>query len=445
MGQKSWTPAQIEEAVAKGDSLVICDNLVLRTDGYEKIHPGGRFTIEKNFGRDIAKFYYGNYSLTNGKLSKSHTHGGQANSILMSMIVGVIDDQHDVVEMPTKIFAKHTFTDTIATFTFKSVNGKNIRNYKGWYQDLSMVAKHFTVSSQALPHIKRQYTICQTMEMHCLKALYKLAKDIIEGGPGSQIRLDESLFNGNDTNQISLTLKNYKRPNGVATQIFNVDLVNYQSSLLHENTVVATPFSSNNRASVMIVPHEEDNFGNRVVPAGVEAKSSGTQEPWNLNGIEASQFDSDKSLRRNPNVGFMKAASKKSNSSFDSSASPPKNSLGFSPSMPKHVSSKVLENVQEEDDHHSSQNDGDDPRDKDSLDFDALKVLISVNKEAEGSPDQNAINIRKLSEQLRNSKKRSVPAIQTKAPKITVSPFSKSPTDAAISDILEANSRANQP
>ena len=68
-GLKSWTPSQIERAVAQGDPLVICDNMVLRTDGYERIHPGGRFTIEKNFGRDIAKFYYGNYSLTNGKMS----------------------------------------------------------------------------------------------------------------------------------------------------------------------------------------------------------------------------------------------------------------------------------------------------------------------------------------------------------------------------------------
>ena len=55
------------------------------------------------------------------------------------------------------------------------------------------------------------------MEAKCLRALYKLAKDIIEGGPGSQIRLDESLFDGSDTDKISLTLKNYKRPNGVAT------------------------------------------------------------------------------------------------------------------------------------------------------------------------------------------------------------------------------------
>ena len=55
------------------------------------------------------------------------------------------------------------------------------------------------------------------MEMRVLKALYKLAKDILDSGPGSQIRLDESLFASDDTNKISFTMKNYKRPNGVAT------------------------------------------------------------------------------------------------------------------------------------------------------------------------------------------------------------------------------------
>ena len=133
IGQRVYTPAEIEESVAQGEPLCICDNLVLRTDGYERIHPGGKFTIVKNFGRDIAKFYYGNYSLTNDKLSKPHTHTVQANQILQSMIVGVIYDQHDVVEIPSKIFAKHTLTDNIATFTFKTLDGKVVRNYKSWY------------------------------------------------------------------------------------------------------------------------------------------------------------------------------------------------------------------------------------------------------------------------------------------------------------------------
>ncbi len=69
-----WTPEEIDDAVYAGDSLVVCDNLVLRTNGYEKIHPGGKFTLTKNFGRDISKFYYNNYSLTKGQAP--HTHSG---------------------------------------------------------------------------------------------------------------------------------------------------------------------------------------------------------------------------------------------------------------------------------------------------------------------------------------------------------------------------------
>ena len=206
-------------------------------------------------------------------LTSPHTHTGQANLILRSMIVGVIEDQHDAIEEPTKIFAKHELTDNIATFTFKKLDGLNVRNFKGWYIDLGMVAKHFTVSSRALPHIKRQYTICQTMEMRVLKALYKLAKDILDSGPGSQIRLDESLFHNDDTNKISLTLKNYKRPSGLATQIFNVKLIGYQKSLENDNMLIATQHSSNHKVLKGLAaasmensgtkPGEEDNTPNR--------------------------------------------------------------------------------------------------------------------------------------------------------------------------------------
>ena len=80
-----------------GASLVVCDNLVLRINGYEKIHPGGRFVITKNYGRDIAKFYYGNYALTSGPKTKIYTHSARANDILHSMIIGVIEGQHDAV------------------------------------------------------------------------------------------------------------------------------------------------------------------------------------------------------------------------------------------------------------------------------------------------------------------------------------------------------------
>jgi hypothetical protein len=39
----------------------------LNTNGYERLHPGGKFVLIKNFGRDISKFYYGGYALMQEK------------------------------------------------------------------------------------------------------------------------------------------------------------------------------------------------------------------------------------------------------------------------------------------------------------------------------------------------------------------------------------------
>lgn len=107
-----------------------------------------------------------------------------------------------------------------------------------------------------------------------MKALYKLAKDIIEGGPGSQIRLDESLFEDTDKNQICLTLKNYNRPNGVATQIFDVDLSTYETAGdKQDNFVVATRFSTNSR-QMSIKPMDESGPNKNI--AMLKAKAMGS-------------------------------------------------------------------------------------------------------------------------------------------------------------------------
>ena len=55
------------------------------------------------------------------------------------------------------------------------------------------------------------------MEVSRLKALHKLAKDILQSEKGTQVTLDEKLFSDKETNKISLTIKNYERPNGMAT------------------------------------------------------------------------------------------------------------------------------------------------------------------------------------------------------------------------------------
>lgn len=72
---REFTAQQVDKAVELGQKLVILDNLILDSNGYERIHPGGKFTLIKNFGRDISKFFYGGYVLVNGKGSYGvHSH-----------------------------------------------------------------------------------------------------------------------------------------------------------------------------------------------------------------------------------------------------------------------------------------------------------------------------------------------------------------------------------
>ena len=59
-----------DRAVQNGEKLVILDDLVLDVTEFINVHPGGRFTLTKNFGRDISKFLYGGYKLVNTQQEK---------------------------------------------------------------------------------------------------------------------------------------------------------------------------------------------------------------------------------------------------------------------------------------------------------------------------------------------------------------------------------------
>lgn len=53
------------EKIKKGEKLVILDDMVVDISGFLLTHPGGRFALQHNIGRDISKFFYGGYTLEN--------------------------------------------------------------------------------------------------------------------------------------------------------------------------------------------------------------------------------------------------------------------------------------------------------------------------------------------------------------------------------------------
>ena len=54
---------ELERRLHNGEMLMILDDLVLDVSQFYKVHPGGKFVIEHTVGTDIAKFFYGGYSL----------------------------------------------------------------------------------------------------------------------------------------------------------------------------------------------------------------------------------------------------------------------------------------------------------------------------------------------------------------------------------------------
>lgn len=97
------------------------------------------------------------------------------------MIVGVIEGQDSVGDVPFKIAERHNLTDNTATFTLKTIDGLVVDNLKHWYNDPEMIGRHFLVYSKDGPRIKRQYTICSSMNKTIMNTLLDLAKTVLEG------------------------------------------------------------------------------------------------------------------------------------------------------------------------------------------------------------------------------------------------------------------------
>ena len=131
----------------------------------------------------------------------------------------MLKDQELVKEQMFRISNKERITDSVFTFTFTQKKNSTVNNLKLWYNDLSMVGRHFLVSSKRFPKIKRHYTICSCMRPEILKALINLELDVLNG---KSLTFDMNLLDSKDQDKICLSLKNYKMPKGVSTQIHGV-------------------------------------------------------------------------------------------------------------------------------------------------------------------------------------------------------------------------------
>lgn len=80
--KKMMSVEDFQSRIAKGDKLVLLDDMVLDMGPYIDKHPGGRFAMQANIGRDVSKYFYGGYALENINPVKPHKHSNDARRLV---------------------------------------------------------------------------------------------------------------------------------------------------------------------------------------------------------------------------------------------------------------------------------------------------------------------------------------------------------------------------
>lgn len=88
--------------VKSGDKLVLLDDMVLDIGDYLDHHPGGRFAMEANIGRDVSKYFYGGYSLENVNAVKPHTHSNAARRLIDKYAIASLEKTAPILKMKIK-------------------------------------------------------------------------------------------------------------------------------------------------------------------------------------------------------------------------------------------------------------------------------------------------------------------------------------------------------
>lgn len=209
---KKAAPISLEEfnkRVKAGEKLVILDDMVIDVSDYMDHHPGGRFSLENNIGKDISKFFYGGYS-QESNLSP-HTHSNEARKALNTLIVATL-----VQEVSTEIFKiseSQSLTSSITSVTFSRA-AKNPQPLPNPVLNLEHAGKHFLVR-QAGKRTYRQFTYCFAIQPEVYKHLTRLAAD----GKKAIDGVNDSLKQRLSWDEINLTIKNYSENDGLSKAV----------------------------------------------------------------------------------------------------------------------------------------------------------------------------------------------------------------------------------
>ena len=183
---------------------MVLDDFVLDVKRFMGEHPGGRFSLEHNIGRDVSKFFHGGYSLENVDKVPEHTHSNDARKVVNSLIIGRLEGSVHKRLMQVKSSQRNANgAGNVKTFEFveapqAAVAESEGNDYKRLIPnppcslvDIRYIGRHYLVKS--LSHsstrefdrikngIKRHYTEAFCMRPSVYLGILDLAKDHLSG------------------------------------------------------------------------------------------------------------------------------------------------------------------------------------------------------------------------------------------------------------------------
>lgn len=81
---------------------MLLDDMVLDIGDYLNSHPGGKFVMEANIGRDVSKYFYGGYSLENINKVMPHTHSNAARRLIDKYAIANLSKTAPIQRMKIK-------------------------------------------------------------------------------------------------------------------------------------------------------------------------------------------------------------------------------------------------------------------------------------------------------------------------------------------------------
>ena len=90
--------------VKTGRKLVLFNNYIVDVESFMDEHPGTRFVINQNIGREIGKYFYGAYSMEEDVLP--HVHSSYAANLIKRLTIGKLEASRKYENDSESIFRK---------------------------------------------------------------------------------------------------------------------------------------------------------------------------------------------------------------------------------------------------------------------------------------------------------------------------------------------------